>query len=172
MMKEFNIKDALATNKHALDDEWLRQPSLMDKATSVLSNVEYERDRAKARLSYQKAKLAVTIRDSPDEYNIQGTVTDGKVKELVACDDEIYELEKKLHEWEEEVTAADGVKWAVGQRKNQLEDLTKLFLSGYWAKPYVSNESREEIKESSESEHSEALQQNVRMKKRAKLKEK
>ena len=173
MTEKFNVRDALTTDKHALDEEWLRQPRLMDEATLALSDVQYERDRAQAKWSYEKGKLAVAIRSAPVDFpSITGNVTDAKVKELVAADEYLYKLERKIHEWEAELTATEGLKWAVSQRKAQLQDLARLFLASYFSSPHISNREREAIERMADDQsQSEVLQSNVRMRKRAEKKE-
>jgi hypothetical protein len=170
MSDDFDVKDALKTDKLSLDYEFERQASLYEKVTSILSDITYNRDRAKAKLSYESAKLANAIRSDVDEYNIIGNATDAKVKEIVTCDDKIRQLERIYHEWEAEVIAADGVKWALDHKKMSLKELSNLYSSGYWAKPYVSGESGRNHTMSDDQQ--EALANNPRMIKRGELKEK
>lgn len=171
MTEKFNVRDALSTNKLALDYEWLRQAHLLKQATDILADVTFKRDMAKSKLAYESSKLANWIRSNPDAYNINGTPTDNKVKEIVITEDEIQERERLLYEWEAEVIAANGVRRALEHKKTALEELTRLFLSGYWATPYVSTEDREKYRESTNDNQSEALSRNVRLKERAQQKD-
>jgi len=167
MSKEFDVADALSLDKLALDYEWLRQTYLVNQATNLLADITFKRDRAKAKLAYESAKLANYIRSEPDEYNIKGTVTDGKVREIVTTDYKIYELEQTLHEWEAELVAANGVRRALEHKKAALEELTRLFLSGYWATPYISKEDRDKYKENDKYDQGDVLSENTRLQNRA-----
>lgn len=162
-MSDFNVKDALAVDKHALDEEWIRQPDLIRKATDMLADVTFIRDKARAKLSYESAKLANIIRSDPDEYGIVDKVTDAKVKEIVTATDHIYQMEQDYYDAEAEVIATNGVRRALEHKKSQLEELTRLFLSGYWAKPYISQEDREQYKESTKYDQTDELKNNSRL---------
>lgn len=164
MSKDFDVKDALSADKNSLDYEWTRQPHLLHKASEMLADVTFKRDRAKAKHGYESAKMANIIRSDPGAFNIDGNVTDSKVKEIVLATPSIIKLETIYHEWEADVIAANGVRRALEHKKEALSDMTRLFLSGYWAKPYISNEDKEEYKEKSENEQTEALKGSSRIK--------
>ncbi len=171
MSEKFDVNDALTIKKHSLDYEWLRQSHLLEKATSILADITYKRDRAKSKLAYESAKLGNYIRSNKKEMGIEGNATDSKVKELVTVDQAIVDLEEEYHDWEAEVIAANGVRRSLEHKKTGLEELTRLFLSGYWAKPYIAQEDKEKYREESNKDD-EHLSTNARMMKRAKLKEK
>lgn len=167
MKEEFDVKDALSIDKFALDYESGRQAHLVNDVTDLLADVSYKRDRAKAKHSYESAKLANWIRSNPDDYGIIGTATDSKVKEIVVCDDHIRDLERVYHEWEAEVISVNGVRRALEHKKGNIEEHVRLFLSGYWATPYVSREDKEAVKTASDNTQTDALKTNERLMRRS-----
>lgn len=140
------IKDDLTINKFALDEEWLKQPSLVDKYSVILAELIESRDIAAEKLEVVKSQIASDIRSNPSDYDIQSSKpTDANVKEIVNAHPDVLEAAKVLREWEYEVSTGFGVRKALEHKRAALEDLTKLYLSGYWASPYISREEREEI---------------------------
>lgn len=160
-----SVKEDLRIDQHNLDHEWLHHPALVEKYHGKLSELQYDRDRVKIKLETEFAKACNDIRCNPVEYEVKGNITDGKVKEIATALPEIVELKKDLAWFEKEVTAAYGVKKALADRKDALQDLVRLYLSGYWATPRIKNDDKRNY-QADDKFQEEALKGSERMKRR------
>ena len=133
-----SFSDDLEIDKHGLDDELLDQARRYEKYSRIWGGLDAQFSAAEARVKYEKAKLAQEIRVNWKEY-FDHKPNNDMVKEFVDSDPSIYRLIEKMHDLKTELNAADAVKWSFQQRKDMLENLVKLHLSGYWAEPYTGN---------------------------------
>lgn len=157
-----SVRDDLRIDKFNLDLEWLEHPLKVEKYHSILADVTYKRDILKIKLDKKSGEIANDIRMYPSEYEIDGSVTDAKVKELIAAHPDVLNLKYELADAEAEVIAANGIRKALADRKDALQDMVKLFLSGYWAKPYIKQEDKEHYLET-DTTNKDALNANERM---------
>jgi hypothetical protein len=125
----------LEINKHSLDNELLTQAQKMLRYSSEHAQAMYNRDRAKQSLDIVKANLDASIRAELTSAGAKFTeaVVDGKIRTAPTY----IEAQEKYQKAEHEVQVLLGAVMAMNARRSMLENLVKLFLSGYWSEPHV-----------------------------------
>lgn len=122
------LKSLLLINKHALDDEIIRQSQLYSDISDYAVQAEAERDAAKEDLEVVDAKLDIKWRKKlKDEKS-----TETMFKNLVKTDPE---HEKAFDVWLAAKSNADemnNLKNSFLQRSNMLRTLGQLYTSNYW----------------------------------------
>lgn len=124
-------EDALRIEKDALDDEFVRQPQMLQEVCSRYALAVSLRDAAKDAVKQVEAELAVSMRERapegkrPTDKSIEAQV-DSHPRRQKAFDTYVESIREAL-EWE-------GMFESWKQRGYVLSELTKLFLAGYWSK--------------------------------------
>ena len=152
----------LTPDKFNLDNEWEDQAMLADKYGKAHARAVAERDRIWQKRKVIRAELLLSILDS---YNKKGL----KKPNDTAIDAEIRITEKhqnvsnELIEANEKVALTESAKWAIPQKRDALENLTSLFLSGYWAdQPKKRKEAKREFDEKVNNETTTRLKKQLR----------
>lgn len=129
----------LEINKHKLDEELLDQAQRMMRYNAAHAQAMYDRDRAKQSLDVTRANLDAGIRAELTGAGVKFTeaVVDGKIKTSPTY----LEAQEKYLKAEHEVQLLLGAVMAMNARKVMLENLVKLYLSGYWGEPRVQGQS-------------------------------
>jgi hypothetical protein len=135
-MGKLNYKEDLDINPDALDLEWLRQSSLMMKYTKLAAKANREVDRAKEKLDVTKAGLDKAIRKDPQQYEIE-KLTEGSVFAAIIVQGSYTEDNGLYLQAKYEADMAKGAVRALEHKKDSLEGLVKLYLSGYFSGPNV-----------------------------------
>ena len=132
---EFNFEADLAIDKHSLDTELLTQAQKMMRYSAAHAQAQFDRDRAKQALDVTKANLDASIRKELTDQQVKFTeaVVDGKIRTAP----NFLEEQSKFQDAEYKVNLLMGAVMAMNARKVALENLVRLFLSGYWADPRV-----------------------------------
>jgi len=136
----------LAIDEMALDLEWLEQPSLMLKYTTKAAKARRNLDRIKEKLSVVKAQVEKEIRADPEEFEIV-KVTESAIMSTVLLHDSYQEAMKELIDAQYEYQVVQGAVQAVDQRKQALENMTRLLGLQYYAGPKVPRELSYEVKQ-------------------------
>lgn len=139
--EDFNYLEDLHIDKYRLDEELILQPKKMIKYNTAHAQAVLDRDRAKQNLDVVKAELDSEIRDFFRSRDIKFTeaVVDGKIK----TSEKYKEALNKFQEAEYNVNIKFSAVMAMNARRPILEDLVRLYLSGYWAEPRVGKEGAE-----------------------------
>lgn len=152
-MKTLNkpiIEDSsfLQIDQSALDEEWLRQPSLYYEWASQLSDAKAKLDSAKADLELTRAELDLAIRGKPAEYGLE-KVTESVIGSSVLLQQEYKEALSFFNKKKHRVDVINAVVSALDHKKKALENLVWLHGQNYFSAPQApTNESREQLNES------------------------
>lgn len=123
-----SYEDDLKINKNKLDREWIKQPQFYMQYAEQLAIADQEKQRAKEKLEIAKAETDQDIRG-----NSVTKMTEAMVQAEIILQPKyqrtLSEYQKKCYEYNI-ISAA--VK-AFEQRKSALENLVRLYLSGYFS---------------------------------------
>ncbi|MBU2177416.1 MAG: hypothetical protein KJ556_20180 [Gammaproteobacteria bacterium] len=122
-------QDEVDINPEMLDVEELRQPKLVMKYGEMKADLKRELAACKKELEFQRAKVADSARLTLPKATVDA------VKDYVTQDSRIQELESELIELQHSVDVCGAVLSSLDDRKNALQDLTKLHGQQYFAGP-------------------------------------
>lgn len=165
MEKEYE-KD-LEIDKYALDAECMDQPRRFIHWAEALAEASSVRDRMDQSLDVTLAQTEMKVRKDPTAYGLE-KVTDASVKALVTIDPFVVKAEELLIQAKHRVNILFAAKEAFEQRKSMLENLVKLFLSGYWSDPKIKGEAKETLSKGADDAQKKKLEESSRLMKRAK----
>ena len=152
----------LEIDKYALDAECLDQAHKFAKWSEGLADAFSERDRMEQALNVTKAQVDKDIRTTPAQFGLE-KVTETAVLNLVILDKRTQKAEADLIQANHTVGLYMTAKGAFEQRKSMIENLIKLFLSGYWSDPKVEKKSKEEMTGKATEEQKKALSSSKRL---------
>jgi transposase len=162
-----DYKKDLEIDKYALDAECMDQPRKFMEWSENLADAMAELDRADQKLDVKKAQVEQDIRKDPDKYYVD-KVTDASVKAAVTVDGQVKEAHEAWVQAKHQVGILMAARGAMEQRRSMLENLVKLFLSGYWADPKVKPEHKETMAKESFEKQKEALNKSSKLSARTK----
>lgn len=134
----------LEIDKYALDTECMEQPQKFIKWSERLAETTAERDRADQKVEVTKARLEKEMRSNPAYYGLE-KATDAAVKAAVIAH---KDTQQAIEEWIDakyRMSILFAAKEGMEQKRSMLENLIKLFLSGYWADPKLPKEAKEAL---------------------------
>ncbi len=144
-------KEDRKVDKHALDDENVVQASLYGKWSDAQADAELESDTLKERVDLVKAELYIEI--------VQSYVDEGEKKPTETMIDNMIlgkeKYKKAVSEYFKAKYNAKVLKGAVksmSHKKSSLENLTHLWLGGYYAEPKIPAEAKKESFEKTDKE--------------------
>jgi len=140
------FKDDLIIDKYDLDGEWLKQPIIFSKWSMEYSQAILERDRAKQKVELVRAQLDLKIRSNPKDYGLE-KVTESSVNSIISLEKEYKDALEELNQAVYNLSVMSAAKEAIDQKRAALENLTKLFLAGYWAEGKSVEKEREKMSE-------------------------
>jgi len=123
-------KELLLIDKNSLDDVCLEQSSLFEKIGSTYVNAISKRDKAKEEFHTIDAQLAITKRKEADLSNIK--LTEAKLAEMVQVHPEHEEAMERYFYYKHEADKWGVLKESFSQRKDMIEIVCKLYLTGYF----------------------------------------
>lgn len=143
---EYDYEKDLSIDKHRLDDELIFQPRKMMKYNTAHAQAQLDRDKAKQNLDVVKANLDSKVRADLVTAGARFTeaVVDGRIK----THPEFIAAQNNLHKAEHTVNLTFAGVMAMNARRPILEDLVRLYLSGYWSEPRVSGETKASFSQS------------------------
>ncbi|MBN2570509.1 MAG: hypothetical protein JXA68_00155 [Ignavibacteriales bacterium] len=148
-----NYEQDMYIDEDFLDMEFLDQPSLMVKYSTMLADAKRERDLAKEALDLKKAEIDRDVRNNPDNYDL-AKITETAILNVILSDDTYKEANKIYNDANYEVNVLQGVVSAIEHRKSALENLVKLYGQNYFAGPSIPHDLKELRKErNKETEH-------------------
>lgn len=142
--KLLSFEEALKIDKYSLDNEWLKLPMLYYEWSTIYSQAVLERDKEKQRLELVKTEIESRIRKEPSRYGIKKG-TEGEINSCVISSEEYQKALERYQNSVYNLNIISGALEALGAKKSALENVTKLFLSGYYIKNVVPNEGRQII---------------------------
>jgi hypothetical protein len=133
-----SVKDDVALNIHALDEEWEKQSTLMEHYSSSLSMANKEYAELKLVLDGMIAEQKVEWR-SEGEIHIQGVgrmkITEGALDNAIDSLESIQEKRQQLIDKGYEVDTLKGIVEALRHKKSALEKEVDLYIAGYYSSP-------------------------------------
>lgn len=138
-----NYEDDIRIEETSLDVEWLEQATLFLRYSRHAALKEKEKDEAKEALDLVKAELDKEIRSFPERFGLE-KITDKAVENTIPMQSNYKEASEKFIQAKYEWNVAKGVVDAFNQRKEALENLTKLNGQNYFAGPKVPRDIKEQ----------------------------
>ena len=132
-MSDFKI------NPNKLDQEWIRQPALIEKHLIDAADKRLALDEAKNRLAVIEANLDQAIRDDPIRYQLS-KITEGAVAKAIILQDEYQAALKEQQTAKHDYDIAWAACTALDHKKKGLEDLVKLHGQQYFSTPQAEPE--------------------------------
>lgn len=135
-MNERNYKDDVKINTKDLAGEWERQSDLLIYWHEQWAHAVRTMNWRKEQLRLTDAKIESEIRKSPKEYGLE-KVTDSGISSVIARHPEHKEAHNRYIDaiWYADVM--EGAKWAMMHKKDALEALMRMMLSGLHLMPHL-----------------------------------
>lgn len=172
MSEEHEFKSDIAIDVDALDYEWTRQASLAQKYGELVANAILDRDRKKDQLAIKRAEIDLDIRENWTDWGFPSKPTENGISNAILSNEDIQKLQDELHELNYEVNSLTSIRGAFDHKRSALENLSKLYLAGYWGEARIPTEARNRYAEHGKEEMLNQLEQNERLKRRMKNGEK
>lgn len=126
------FKQDLNIDKFALDTEWIKQPMLVFQWQNELEQAYQERDRTKQQAELLKAQLDSGIRKDPGSFGID-KISENAIANAIILDKDYQKALDAVRESNYEAGVIKAATSALSDKRAALDNLTRLFLSGYWA---------------------------------------
>lgn len=131
-------RDAIAIDRHALDDEWVGQPQTYQLIGERLAMELSYRDEAKDAMKDLEAEIDAEIR-SEDEERIENAGEDKKVKRMtetaiknaIRTDERLSRAKQNVARMDRNVQLLQNLQGSWHQRRYALDNLVTLHVSGY-----------------------------------------
>lgn len=134
-MEEKEFEKDLGIDPYCLDEEWLKQPGLYMKYSSVAADAQRRRDQLKERLEVIRAELDKKIRLSPTTYLTGDKVTETSIAFAILLQPEYKEVVNDLAEANYELNMLQSAVRAFDHKRSALENEVKLWLGSYFSGP-------------------------------------
>jgi hypothetical protein len=133
--KTFDFLSEIEIDPNALDVEWLRQASLMYKASQLLAQARDAMDRAKNNIDAVTAEINLEIRKNPERYLGDIKVTEGSIQSALEQNKLVKSAREELDNRKFEFNMIFAGVTALEHKKSALENLVKLNGQSYFASP-------------------------------------
>jgi hypothetical protein len=153
----------LKVDLYSLETQWEVQPELYMKWAKFHAEAISERDRLKEKLELVRSELSSDIRKNPAKYGLE-KVTEAAVNATVVEDQKFIMNNHILIDATENVNVLAGAKEAIIHKKAALENLVKLWLGGYYAKPEIPQEAKDVVNDEIREEQKRELNKGKRRK--------
>jgi len=149
---EFDFENDVSIDHDALEVEWLRQPSLHAIYSRKLVEANDRLRKAEQRMKMVRSDLILEANEDPDKYLGKGIKPTAPIVEAYYRTHEDHEAaKKKFFEAQYEVEMFQNAINALNTKKQALENLVKLYMSGYFSGPKephnIGKEFRERVEE-------------------------
>lgn len=124
-------------DRSRLDEEWVKQPDLVDEYVRLLPDAKLKVNTLEAKLKLVEAELRHEIRSDLVTFGLRGKPTKDEIDAAVVMHDRYKEAVRRLNQAKHRVDVINAALKTLDNRKAALEDLVKLFGMGYFAKPTV-----------------------------------
>ena len=151
----------ISIDKYVLDEEWLKQPTIFMKWVDNYAQAVLERDRIKDRLDVVRAEIDGEIRTNPPEG---GKLTEAAISNIIVQSQRYRTIMDGLIKANYDVNVLSGVKESLNHKKSALENLTKLFLAGYYTSPHVPSGMQEQVDRKTSDQLKERLEKSFKNK--------
>ena len=148
---KLNYEQDLHIDQTALDLEWLGQAQLMLKYTEASASARREVDRLKEKLSVVRAESDKHIRSHPNMYSIE-KVTESIIQSTIILEDDYQKAQAELIDAQYEWQMMQGAVSAVEQRKQALENMSRLLGLQYFAGPKAPRDLPHEVRQAQQKD--------------------
>ena len=131
--EEFDFEKDLSINKYRLDEECLSHSSLYFKYAEAQQEAKNRVSRAKNNLELVQSERNLAIREELTKKETK--YTESMVDKLVAADELVIKAKNKLFNVESVYAKLSVAVQAFEHRKSELDNLVKLYCSGYYSLP-------------------------------------
>lgn len=131
-------RNDLAIDPNNLEEEWMKQPILYERAVNKMIDEMRMRDEAKYDLDKILVETASDIRKNPGNYGIE-KLTESAIIENRDSDENVLRAQKLYNSMNQNYNLARGFLDAVENRKRALEKLVDLWKGQYFSTPREPN---------------------------------
>lgn len=157
-------REDLTIDPLSLDEELKWQPSLFEKWNKAYAQACYEFDRSKEALEVVYAELYEEIANDPEDFGLE-RYTEPAIKQNILLQPKYKIAKKRKHKARRNMQILSGAKDAMRQKKDALENLVRIFLSGYYSDPKVPHKAKEVFSKKQEERENAQLNKSKRLKK-------
>lgn len=157
-----SLREDSLIDKNALDFEWQRQPSLIEKYSRKYGDALFARDSIKDQLDLLFADTSLKVRADPQEFGLE-KATDKAVEAVITKSDKYQKLQKQLRKKNKEVNAYFSAQKVMEHKKTALEFLSRHYFTGYWSEPKIKKEVKDLYSQETSNRHNKALLKNKRI---------
>lgn len=123
-------RSLLLIDKNAMDDMWLQQPRIVQEIGERVALESSRRDEAKDQLADIGATVDSEVREAHAEDEKKPTET--AIKNEVKQDSRVVRAQRRLRLFELNVARLQALSTSFHQRRYALQDLTTLWIGGYF----------------------------------------
>ena len=134
-MEEKEFEKDLGIDPYCLDEDWLHQPGLYMKYSSMAADAQKRRDQLKERLEVIKAELDKKIRLAPSDYVTVEKVTETSIASTILVQPEYRIATDELIQANYELNMLQSAVRALDHKRSALENEVKLWLGSYFSGP-------------------------------------
>lgn len=135
----------ISINKYKLDEECLSHSSIYARYSLKEAEAKMAVSRAKDFLELVQAERYDALKEAFEKNNIKTTIP--MMDKAVLSDSEVIEAKEKLREAEDVYSKLSVAVSAFEHRKSELDNLVKLYCSGYYSVPNSNSEAQKNINE-------------------------
>ena len=143
--EEVDFEKDISINKYKLDEECLSHSSLYFRYSSMQADAKTRVSKAKDELELVEAERNLEIRKTLAESGTK--TTEPMINSILIADKEVIHAKNKVREAEDIFAKLSVAVQAFEHRKSELDNLVKLYCSGYYSVPESSPESKKNINE-------------------------
>lgn len=170
--------DVEVAQQSGLYMKWSKRAARATKERIILEEkLKLIKDAAKRTLEEVRAKIDSQIRLNPENFGYDKKPNEEAIKGIIVqsdaykkeYDDGIRKIEIAVKEYAEAVEnekVMEGATTGMNHKRSSLENMTKLWLGGYYADPKIDPDMRKNMEDSGRAEHVKGLKENIRLKKR------
>ena len=130
----------------ALDEEWTRQPSLVEATGRQSAMAKKKLAEAKDNLEVVESEVANKIRKRPEKYVPGGKSTEGAIRETLPLQQEVKDAKELLRKRQYKVDLLQNLMSALENKKKALESLVYLHGASYFGKPRLDKNMEEDAR--------------------------
>lgn len=147
-LSDFDFENDLKINKYKLDEECVSHSSIYFRYAEASIEAKKELSKAKDNLELVSSNRNLELRD---EFNAKGLkVTEAVVNSALIKDESVLEAKEQVRKAEYVYGKISVAVQAMDARRSELDNLVKLYCSGYFSAPSTEKKSdaNEQIKKS------------------------
>lgn len=145
MSQENELAQDLRIDRSNLHDEWAKQPELYNKWASRHVGAIYAQDKAKLKLEVLYGTLDAKVRRHWDTLGFDKAPTETGISSWIKTNPEYMALQEQIAANTYYINMFSAARQSLEHKKRALEDIEKLFLSGYYGQLPFSPTHKQEV---------------------------